>query len=150
MFHGTGLASVADMTRFVIQTQIHFSTATLRRLPYGDELIQYAGQTWSLMRHYAATHALAVRDYASGLADSVRQWGAGGNAFQYWVGLTTGSYLEGAGGMISAVIVDPLSTIEGVGSMVGQYYERGGVIGVVAGMTGVIGLYESYSGVDYL
>jgi hypothetical protein len=103
-----------------------------------------------LTRHYASTNAVAVREHFVGLANTVRHWGASGGWFQYTVGLTVGSWIESAGGLVSATLVDPMSTVEGIGTTVSQYYERGGVIGVAAGMTGAIGFYESYSGIDYL
>jgi hypothetical protein len=103
-----------------------------------------------LTRHYASTNAVAVRQHFVGLANTVRHWGASGGWFQYTVGLTVGSWIESAGGLFSATLVDPMSTVEGIGTTVSQYYERGGVIGVAAGMTGSIGFYESYSGIDYL
>jgi hypothetical protein len=150
MFQGTGLASVVDMGRLVIHTQVSFHAGLLRMLPYGDELVDCAGQVWSLTRHYASTNAVAVREHFVGLANTVRHWGASGGWFQYTVGLTVGSWIESAGGLFSATLVDPMSTVEGIGTTVSQYYERGGVIGVAAGMTGAIGFYESYSGIDYL
>src|SRR5690606_20219057 len=94
LYERTGLTSAADMAGFVIRSEINYQADRIRRLPGGDELVHYAGITWSLTRQQAAINAQGVRDWGQSAATSLAVWGGEGNGFSYWAGLSLGNYVE--------------------------------------------------------
>lgn len=61
-----------------------------------------------------------------------------------------GSISTGASGFVGAVFGNPLGTIQALGNSALDHYDKGGALGLLGMITGTTGLYESYTGVDFL
>lgn len=146
----TGAASAVDMVKYLIRAEINFYADGIRRLPQGDETVQYAGMAWSLARQQAALNAQGVINWGQWASSSIANWGVSGGHYQYGLGVLGSSLAEGAAGFVAGLVVDPTGTAAGVAGVADAYYRAGGTVAVVGAFTGTLSLYESVAGIDLL
>lgn len=146
----TGAASAVDMVKYLIQAEIDYHANHLRRLPHGDELVQYAGLVWSLTRQQTALNAQGIINWGQAFSGWIADQGAANDAQWYGLGVFTSTLAEGAFGLVAGLFFDPIGTAEGVAGVADAYYRAGGSIAVVGAFTGSLSVYESATGTEYL
>ncbi len=150
---GVGWSSVSDMHRFAWSASTRAAGDLIRGVPGGGALMEFSG-TWStLFPQQAQTNAATLRGWGRWTHDGIidiGNWAANETGLPLYYYSELGSRLSDTGFGLVGLLVDPASAASGIGRMVGAHWQAGGILGVAGMFTGTVGLYEGYTGEDFL